>query len=248
MVKLSKRMKAIANFVSPTKTIVDIGTDHGFLPIFLVETKVCQNAIAMDVNQGPLERAKVHICECNLMDKIQTRRSDGLAQLKQGEGQAMIIAGMGGPLMMRILREGVDVARSMEEIVLQPQSELEEFRKFLCLEGYDIVDETMVLEDGKYYNIWKVIPGLLKNEDDYWKLSAQVRRYGSLLIEHKNPIFIEALCKEEQVCKQIQNQLNGGLQNGRLQNGRLQLEKRETRLAQVKDKLLVIDATKRQMI
>jgi len=238
MVKLSKRMKAIANFVSPTKTIVDIGTDHGFLPIFLVETKICQNAIAMDVNQGPLERAKVHISERNLMDKIQTRRSDGLAQLKPGEGQAMIIAGMGGPLMMRILREGVDVARSMEEIVLQPQSELEGFRKFLCLEGYDIVDETMVLEDGKYYNIWKVVPGLLKNEDDYWKLSPQVRRYGSLLIEHKNPVFIEALCKEEQVCKQIQSQLNGGLQ----------LEKRETRLAQVKDKLLVIDATKRQMI
>lgn len=238
MVKLSKRMKAIANFVSPTKTIVDIGTDHGFLPIFLVETKVCQSAIAMDVNQGPLERAKVHISERNLMDKIQTRCSDGLEQLRQGEGQAMIIAGMGGPLMMRILREGVDVARSMEEIVLQPQSELEEFRKFLYLEGYDIVDETMVLEDGKYYNVWKVIPGLLKKEDDYWKLSAQVRRYGTLLIEKKNPVFIEALCKEEKVCKQIQDQLDKGLQ----------LDKRKVRLAQVKDKLLVIDATKRQMI
>ena len=238
MVKLSKRMKAIANFVSPTKTIVDIGTDHGFLPIFLVETKVCQSAIAMDVNQGPLERAKVHISERNLMDKIQTRCSDGLEQLRQGEGQAMIIAGMGGPLMMRILREGVDVARSMEEIVLQPQSELEEFRKFLYLEGYDIVDETMVLEDGKYYNVWKVIPGLLKKEDDYWKLSAQVRRYGTLLIEKKNPVFIEALCKEEKVCKQIQDLLDKGLQ----------LDKRKVRLAQVKDKLLVIDATKRQMI
>lgn len=238
MVKLSKRMLAIANFIHTTDTIVDIGTDHGFLPIYLVENGICKNAIAMDVNQGPLNRAKQHIEESKLTEKIQTRRSDGLTHLRLEEAQAMIIAGMGGPLMMRIIRNGSEVAHGMEEIVLQPQSELEEFRKFLFLEGYDIVDEEMVLEDGKYYTIWKVISGQLKKEEDYWKLSAEARRYGRILVENKNPIFKQFLCKEEQVCRQIQQQLSGSVQ----------LKKKMTRLKEVEEKLLVIEATKRQMI
>lgn len=237
MVKLSKRMQAIADYIIATDTVVDVGTDHGFLPIYLVENKICKHAIAMDINQGPLERAKEHIEESKLTKKIQTRRSDGLESLKQKEAQVMIIAGMGGPLMMRILQNGKDIASCFDEIVLQPQSELEEFRKFLYLTGYEIVDETMVLEEGKYYTIWKVIPGLFKNEDDYWKLPAEVKRYGKPLIMNKNIIFKQFLCKEEQVCRQIQKELDGGIQ----------LDKRAIRLKEVEERLRIIETTIRQM-
>ena len=114
----------------------------------------------MDVNKGPLERARVHIAEYGFQNKIETRLSDGLAALKPGEADSVTIAGMGGPLIIRILSAYPEVTASLKELILQPQSEISEVRVWLGEQGYEIVEEHMVFEDGKYYSMFKAV----KNE------------------------------------------------------------------------------------
>ena len=101
--QLSIRMQAVADMVTPGGRIADIGTDHGYVPIYLVEQNKTDHAIAMDVRKGPLARAGENIVRFGCSDRIETRLSDGLAMLKPGEADTVIIAGMGGLLSIRIL-------------------------------------------------------------------------------------------------------------------------------------------------
>ena len=100
---LSDRLSAAASMITPGNRLADIGTDHGFVPIDLVRRRIIPSAIAMDVNRGPLERAREHIEEAGLEGLIQTRLSDGLQALEEGEADSVLIAGMGGALTVRIL-------------------------------------------------------------------------------------------------------------------------------------------------
>ena len=153
---LSNRLQALTDMVTPGTVITDVGCDHGFVSVSLVQRGICPRVIAMDVRSGPLERAREHIREYGLTDKIQTRLSDGLHGLKAGEATGMICAGMGGPLMEKILTEGREPARTFRELILQPQSEIPQFRTFLRKEGYLLLDENIIYEDGKYYFMMKV--------------------------------------------------------------------------------------------
>lgn len=103
-VKLSDRLRAVADMVTPGLVLADIGTDHAYIPIYLTEQKRIPRAIAMDVNKGPLLRANTHIQEHALSGRIETRLSDGLTALRPGEAQSIVIAGMGGALTIRILK------------------------------------------------------------------------------------------------------------------------------------------------
>ena len=153
MIQLSKRLQSVADFVENCETMADVGTDHGYIPIYLVLNRKVKKAIAMDVNPGPLQRAKEHICQYGLEHAIETRLSDGCFALKPGEADAIVIAGMGGALMQRILEQGEAAAKAAQRLVLQPQSEAALFRQFLFRHGYQILAEDMALEDGKYYPI-----------------------------------------------------------------------------------------------
>ena len=101
-IQISKRLKYVADFITPGLVLADIGTDHGFIPIYMVLDGKTPKAYAMDINEGPLERAKEHILEKKLEDKIETRLSDGLNKLSGGEAQSVLIAGMGGALIIKI--------------------------------------------------------------------------------------------------------------------------------------------------
>ena len=103
---LSIRMQAVADLVSDGMRIADIGTDHGFVPIALVSAGRCPYAVAADVRRGPLSHAAENIRKYGLSEVIETRLSDGLEKIKPGEADSIIIAGMGGMLMIRILEEG----------------------------------------------------------------------------------------------------------------------------------------------
>ena len=105
-------MTAVAALVPTGTCVADIGTDHGYVPIFLVEQGIVRKAVAMDVNRGPLERARIHITEKGLSDRIETRLSDGLKKLNVGEVDTIIAAGMGGGLIIRILEEGREIVNS----------------------------------------------------------------------------------------------------------------------------------------
>ena len=147
--KLSKRLETVASMVTKGNRAADVGCDHGFVPIFLVESGISPLAVAADVRPGPLSRAKEHIKEHRLEEKIQTRLSDGLANIKPGEADSLIMSGIGGILMMRLLQDEEHTAKSFKELILSPQSELFDVRRYLVSNGYLIEYEHMLCDEGK---------------------------------------------------------------------------------------------------
>ena len=203
MLKLSKRLLAVANLVSEGNCVADIGTDHGYVPIYLVKQHTVKAAIAMDINEGPLLRAKENIRQHGLEHYIQTRRSDGVLALKPKEADSIVIAGMGGGLMIEILTEGREVLSSVGELVLQPQSEIWEVRHFLATEGYRIETEDMVLEDGKYYPMMRIVHGTddAENKEIYFQ-------YGKDLLFKNHMVLADYLEKEERQLLKIKECLS----------------------------------------
>lgn len=201
---LSLRLSAIAGMVTEGNRLVDVGCDHGYLPVYLVLNKKIPGAIAMDVRKGPLSRAQEHIAQYGLSDYIETRLSDGLTALKAGEGDTLVIAGMGGPLMERILTEGRKVLGSFQELILQPQSDLPHFRRFLLENGYEIVQEDMILEDGKYYPMMKAVSAKTKEAE---LLTPEEAWFGKFLLKEKHPILKKYLEKEFRIREEILEKL-----------------------------------------
>ncbi len=199
--QLSKRMQMLASLVTPGNRLADIGTDHGYIPIFLKEQGIIPSAIAMDVRKGPLQRAVAHIEQAGLISYIETRLSDGLWKLEASEADTILIAGMGGPLMERILTERMEVARGAKELVLQPQSEIREFRQFLGREGFEIIKEEMVCEEGKYYPMMVVHPG------KPYGLTETELMFGPLLLKERHPVLNEFLDWDEYQCKKLLEKL-----------------------------------------
>ena len=202
-------MNAVASMVTQGYVLADVGTDHGYVPIALVQQQRIPRAIAMDINKGPLARAREHITMCQLDAYIETRLSDGVEALSAGEVDTILIAGMGGDLVVHILSEGLDVCRNAKELILQPQSELGKVRRFLRENEFKIIDEDMIIEDGKYYPMMKVIP---VDEDNFWKgLSEDIIRpcdmYGPLLLKNGNPSMRKYLVKQHKQLHKILKEL-----------------------------------------
>lgn len=156
---LGKRLSKVATLVLPADTIADIGCDHGYLSIYLVEQKRCRQVIAMDVNKGPLQKAQENILKYGYGDYIETRLSNGLQQLKYKEAEGYVCAGMGGSLALQLLWNDRDKVKAMKQIVLQPQSELWLVRRTLKQWGFIIEKEDIEFEDGKYYFMMRILPG-----------------------------------------------------------------------------------------
>ena len=200
-IQISRRLQNVAAFVQEGKQLADVGCDHGYIPIYLLQKKKIEKAIAMDINQGPLMRAKEHIQEWGLENYIDTRLSDGVKALKPNEVQSVVIAGMGGPLMEKILTEGNEVLQTVTELVLQPQSEIGHFRRFLIENGYEITHEEMILEDGKYYPIMRVVHGKTEEQTEAEYL------YGKKLLQNRNPVLKEFLDREQVKAEELLEKL-----------------------------------------
>ena len=203
-VVLSNRMQALTDMVTPGTVVTDVGCDHGFVSVYLVQKGISPRVIAMDVRSGPLEHAREHIREYGLEDSIETRLSDGLHCLETGEAAGMICAGMGGPLMEKILTEGRQQARSFQELILQPQSEIPHFRAFLMEEGYLLLDENIIYEEGKYYFMMKVRwlgemsdEAVRQQATDSWKADCGepglAEQFGPLLLSRRDPVLSDYL-------------------------------------------------------
>ena len=217
MVTLSKRMQALADQVSAGAVFADIGTDHGFLPIYLVEQKKVERAIAMDVRPGPLSRAKEHVKEAGLEEKIELRLSDGLEKLSVGEAQTILISGMGGPLMEGILTRGAAVAKEATELILQPQSEIDGFRRFLAREGYVILEEDMCLDEGKYYFLMKVVHQSKPEAREGYVPSTDVEfAYGGLLLQQRNSLLLDFLLREKALWEDTYTHLKQQIPNEKI--------------------------------
>lgn len=200
--QLSKRLQAVANLVTRGKRLADIGTDHGYVPIWLYEQGRIPSALAMDLREGPLQRAKEHIRMHGLDEKIKTRLSDGLEKLLPGEADSIVIAGMGGMLVVKILTQGQAVLDSVQELILQPQSDLDAVREYLHRTGFVIVQEEMVFEEGKYYPMMKAVHGENTDDRKIWFL------YGRLLLENRHPVLESYLQKEYDSCCKLLEKLS----------------------------------------
>lgn len=214
--ELSRRLHAVASLVTVGHRVVDIGTDHAYIPIYLMQEGRAASAIAMDVNEGPLQKAEEHVHGRGLEDRIELRLSDGLEKLKPFEADSAVLAGMGGPLMIRILKEYRETTFSLKECILQPQSEIAKVRAFLLEEGFWFIREDMVKDDGKYYSMMKVaVPYGSRNEPESQNEKKDVTwdetelRYGKLLLEMRHPILKEYLDRESVMRQKILKGLEG---------------------------------------
>ena len=190
--KLSDRLQRISQFVTRGNILADIGTDHGYIPIYLVENGFIPCAYACDVKEGPLERAKEHIKEHSLEDKIQTVKSNGLENLKENQADTILIAGMGGALIIDILSNGIKVLNTAKELIVSPHSEINLVREYLSNIGYEIVEEDMLMDSAKYYVVMKWIKGIQKKEYNTCELL-----YGPLLLKNKNQTLYKYLNNEK---------------------------------------------------
>ena len=148
--RLSPRLQAVADMIPPCRRLLDIGTDHAWLPIEMIRQARCQRAVAIDIRTGPLEIAARNIRAASLAACIETRLADGLGQHDLQADDAVVIAGLGGYEMMRVLGEEPRLCRAL---VLQPMKSMPELRVWLCRHGYLIEDESLVVEEHHTYVI-----------------------------------------------------------------------------------------------
>lgn len=190
---LSARMQAVADMVTAGNRVCDVGCDHGYVSIYLVQKKISPSVLAMDVNEGPLLRAREHVADAGLFEYITLRLSDGLTAYGQEEADTLICAGMGGRLMQRILAQYPSKTKAFKELILQPQSELFLFRRFLRNVGYSIVWEDMILEDEQFYPVIKAVLSKGERDSGDWEIED---RFGPVLIQRKHPILAAFLKRE----------------------------------------------------
>ena len=154
--ELSKRLMKIASYVNYCESIADIGTDHGYIPIYLVKNNKCNSAIASDINKGPIEKASTNIRFEGLSEKVKCLLGGGLKPLKVGEVNGVIIAGMGGNLIRDIILEDIEKVKLYDFLILQPAQNPEVLREFLYNNNFEILNEDLILDDGKFYELFKV--------------------------------------------------------------------------------------------
>ncbi|MCR5215512.1 MAG: class I SAM-dependent methyltransferase [Lachnospiraceae bacterium] len=202
MVELSKRLSCIASMITPGNVLCDVGTDHGYLPIAAVLSKRCPRALAMDVAQGPLEKAKNNIKKEQCEGLIETRRSNGLMEFHPSEADTVVIAGMGGMLMLEILQASLEKLHQVKELILSPQLDMDQVRRFLIRHDFIIDGEAMIWEDEKYYMIFHVISGKEAcpyTEEEYW--------YGRHLLAAKDQVLYAYLLREKELLTHVQENL-----------------------------------------
>ncbi|MHB1419242.1 MAG: tRNA (adenine(22)-N(1))-methyltransferase [Bacillota bacterium] len=153
MESLSQRLASIAGYIEPGSTVADIGTDHAYLPVHLVQSRVCPRVVAVEINQGPWQSAQEQIRSCGLEKEVSVRMGDGLQVVQPGEVNMVVIAGMGGGSIRRILEASPQVLDKVKRLVLQPMNDSGELRLWLLGSGWFLADEDLVLEDGRFYEI-----------------------------------------------------------------------------------------------
>lgn len=198
---ISKRLELVASFVPQGAILLDVGSDHAYLPIELVEKGQIKGAIAGEVVEGPYQSAVKNVEAHGLKEKIQVRLANGLAAFEEADQVSVItIAGMGGRLIARILEEGLDKLAHVERLILQPNNREDDLRIWLQDNGFEIVAENILEEAGKFYEILVVETGQMK-------LSASDVRFGPFLSKEVSPVFVQKWQKEADKLEFALNQI-----------------------------------------
>lgn len=185
--KLTNRLLKIASLVSENKRLADIGTDHGYIPVYLLNEGKINFAILADINKGPLENARSEVKRNKLEDKVDLRLGSGIEVLKKGEVDEVIIAGMGGILIGELLEANKEVAHSVDRLILQPMQAQEELRQYLLNNGYEILDECLEKED---FRIYEIIVAKYTGKNTHLEDNIYYE-IGKKLIENKDELLVE---------------------------------------------------------
>ncbi|CDZ75103.1 putative methyltransferase [Peptoniphilus sp. ING2-D1G] len=218
MINISERLKKIAYLADKGKIVADIGTDHGIVPIFLIVENISHKVIASDISKKSLKKTIDLIKEYNLEDKVETRVGDGLKVLKSGEVDNLIIAGMGGILISELINKDMEIAKQMDKIILQPMQATEHLRKYLCEKGFEIIDESIIHEDKKFFEIIvaKYTGEINLRDDIFYKIPL-------ICYKRKDKVLKDFLLNEIKYNKNILNELKKVSKSERI-------EKREEKL------------------
>ena len=183
--ELSKRLNWIIEKLDKVEVIMDVGTDHGYIPIYLVKNNIAKKVIASDINKEPLKKAKINASLDGVLDKIDLRLGGGLFPLNNKEANAVIIAGMGGNLIRDILENDLNKVKNLDYLILQPAQNPEVLRKYLYNNNYEILEEDICLDENKYYEIFKV----KYKSGDYILLEDIFYEISPTMLSKKLPLF-----------------------------------------------------------
>lgn len=200
--KLTNRLACIASKVPQNSIVADIGTDHAYIPVFIVENKISKKVIASDVNKGPLEKAQKHIKANGFEEYIETRLGSGLKILRPGEADTIIVAGMGGMLIREILDQSKEVLDTINTLILQPMMAQDVLREWLCRNNFTIVDESLAREGDKIYTIIVAKLGYEEVDEIYSDI-------GKRLVEKNDPLLRQYLQQKINELKNILTKLSG---------------------------------------
>ena len=200
---LTPRLKIIADSIKGYDTVADIGSDHAYLPIYLVKNGQIKRAIATDVNKGPVEISKKRLISHKVDQSVTVRHGNGLEVIAPDEAEVIVIAGMGGILISEILDKPEKVAESAKLLILQPMRDSDRVRKWLLGHGFGIVDEELVKEQDKIYEVIWARPGVEKKSPHGLML------IGDKIIEKKHPLAAEYINKKTKELKKVLAEMEG---------------------------------------
>ncbi|MCR6110406.1 tRNA (adenine-N(1))-methyltransferase [Bacillus sp. A301a_S52] len=204
--KLSKRLKKVSEHVPFGAIVGDIGSDHAYLAVYLVQSGRCPYVVAGEVNQGPLASAKAHIRSNGLTHKISAKLGNGLEVLENEKINTVVVAGMGGPLITTILEEGKERLDLVERLILQPNVAADHIRRWLVENDWELIDERILEEDGHVYEILVAEKGSGLTPYETEDLEKQLW-LGPYLLKNKNTAFEKKWKRERQQIEKIIKQL-----------------------------------------
>ncbi len=188
--KLSKRLEMVASFVPTGAVVADIGSDHAYLPCYLVHKGIASRAVAGEVVKGPYESAVRQVRTEGLTNQITVRMANGLAAVEEADHiDTVTIAGMGGPLIVSILEKHPQALKSVTRLILQPNIHAKAIREWAIQNRWALQDEVILEEDGKVYEVLVLQRGQMD-------LSQAEILLGPKLIATKSPVFVEKWSRE----------------------------------------------------
>lgn len=183
--KLGARLAAIAAYILPGSRVADIGTDHGYLAVHLVEQGGVDYVVAGDIHEGPIASARALVERRGLETKIRVRLGNGLAVVRPEEVDMVVIAGMGGTTMVQILAKQDNLTSQLKQLILQPMVGAGTLRNWLVKNGFALINERLVKEEGRIYEIIVARPG------SYVPENVMLAEFGPLLWENRDPLLKE---------------------------------------------------------